>query len=178
MQRDFPPTYHTGVRILRAIAERAGQRGAAALVVVRILPIVDRTVDRNGPHGGGIPVTVAIVLLAPVTGRPHVDVAQPVPALVDALHDRAHRRVPGAVHRFAVVGRAPGRAVDVDLVRLVPHRVRLDQIGHVRLVQHPDAGDLRIIRHAHPADAVVPGGGYLTGAPCAMAEKKGGGRKQ
>lgn len=160
---------HARIRILRPVAERTGQCRRAALVVVRILPIIDRTVDRDRPHRCRIAVAVAVVLLAAVARRPHIDVAQPVAALVHAVHDRPHRCVARPVHRLAVVRRSPRRTVDVDLVRLVAHRVRLNQIGHVRLVEHPDAGDLRVVRHADAADVVVAGGGHLARTAGAMA---------
>ncbi len=56
--------------------------------------------------------------------------------LVHTTHDGPHGGVARSIHSLAVVGRAPRCAVDVDLVRLVAHRVGLDQICHVRLVQH------------------------------------------
>ena len=44
------------------------------------------------------------------------------------------------------------------------HAVGLDQVGHVGLVQHPDAGDHGVVRHAHAAHVVVQGGGDLASA--------------
>lgn len=49
---------------------------------MRVLTVVDGTVDADGPHTRGVSVTVTIVLLPPVTGRPDVDVAQSVSALI------------------------------------------------------------------------------------------------
>lgn len=132
------PTHHARVGVLGAVAERGRERGRAALVVVRVLAVVDGRVDGYGPHGRRVAVAVAVVVRAAVAARPHVDVAQAAAALVHAAHDGAHGGVARPVHRLAVVRRAPRRAVDVDQVRLVAHRVGLDQVRHVRLVQHAD----------------------------------------
>lgn len=75
--------------------------------------------------------------------------------LVDAFDDGLHGGVSRSVHGLAVVGRSPRGAVDVDLVRLVAHRVGLDEIGHVGLVEHANAGYLRVVGHAHAANVVV-----------------------
>ena len=48
----------------------------------------------------------------------------------------------------------PGR-VDVDEVGLVAHAVGLDQVGHVRLVQHADSRHVRVVRHADSANVVI-----------------------
>lgn len=49
------------------------------------------------------------------------------------------------------------------------HRVGFDQVGHVRLVEHPDAGDHGVVSDADAADAVVAGSGHLAGTTGAMA---------
>jgi len=41
------------VGVLGSVAECGRQRGAAALVVVGVLAVVNGTVNGNGPHGGG-----------------------------------------------------------------------------------------------------------------------------
>lgn len=69
------------VWILGTIAERRCQRRAAAFIVVRILAIVDGAVNGNCPHGGGIAIAVAIILLAAIARRPDIDVAQAISAL-------------------------------------------------------------------------------------------------
>jgi len=51
------------------------------------------------------------------------------------------------------------------------HAVRLDQIGHVRLVQHPDPGDLRVVRHPDAAYPVVARGCDFPGASRAVASR-------
>ena len=104
-----------------AVAEGRGKSGRARLVVESRAAIVDRRVYRDRPHGGRVSVAVAVVVLASVTRRPHVDGAEAVATLVDALHDRLHGRVARTVHCLAVVRRTPGCRVDVDLVRLVAH---------------------------------------------------------
>ena len=57
--------------------------------------------------------------------------------LVNAFNDGPHGGVAGPIDCFAVVGGAPAGRVDVDFVGFVAHRVRLNQVSHVRLVQHP-----------------------------------------
>lgn len=49
---------------------------------MRVLTVVDGTVDADGPHTRGVSVTVTVVLLPAVTGRPDVDIAQSVSALI------------------------------------------------------------------------------------------------
>jgi len=49
------------------------------------------------------------------------------------------------------------------------HRVGFDQVGHVGLVEHPDAGDHGVVSDPDAADAIVAGSGHLTGATSAMA---------
>lgn len=72
---------HASVGILGPVAERGGQRGAAALVVVGILSVVDGAVNGNSPHRSRIAVAVAIVLLAAIPRCPHIDVAESIAAL-------------------------------------------------------------------------------------------------
>lgn len=49
------------------------------------------------------------------------------------------------------------------------HAVGLDQVGHVRLIQHSDPGYFRVVSYAHAAHAVVPGRRYLAGTSGSMA---------
>lgn len=72
---------NASVGILGTIAERGCQRRAAAFIVMRILAIVDGTVNGYRPHGGGIAIAVAIILLAAIARRPHIDVAQTIASL-------------------------------------------------------------------------------------------------
>ncbi len=65
-----------------AVAEGAGQGGGAGLVVQGRSAVVDSAVDADRPHGGGVPVTVAVVVFAPVSRRPHVDAAFAVSSLL------------------------------------------------------------------------------------------------
>jgi hypothetical protein len=48
---------------------------------VGVLAVVDGRVNRDGPHGGCVAVAIAVVVLAAVAARPHVDVAQSVATL-------------------------------------------------------------------------------------------------
>lgn len=50
---------------------------------MRVLPVVDGTVDTDGPHTRGVSVAITVVLLSAVPGRPDVDIAQSVSALVE-----------------------------------------------------------------------------------------------
>lgn len=69
-------THHAGLGVpLPAIAEGGGQGGGAALVVQGGPAVVDGRVDGDGPHAGGVAVTVAVVVAATVPGGPHVDAA-------------------------------------------------------------------------------------------------------
>lgn len=43
--------------------------------------VVDGRIDANGPHGGSIPVAVAVIVLTSVTAGPHVDVTQTIAPL-------------------------------------------------------------------------------------------------
>lgn len=69
------------VGVLGSVTERGRQGGAAALVVVSVLAVVDGAINGNSPHGGGIPVAVAVVLLSAVAGCPNIDVAQAISSL-------------------------------------------------------------------------------------------------
>ena len=75
-------THHAGVLVATlAVAERAGQRARARLVVAGRLTVVRRRVDRDRPHARRVAVTVAVVIGPAVARRPHVDRPQPVPTL-------------------------------------------------------------------------------------------------
>ena len=91
------------------------------------------------------------------------------PHLVDASDDGSHRRVSGPIDGFSVVRRSPRGTVDVDQIRLVTHTIGLDEVGHVRLIQHANTGYLRVVRYAHSANVVVPRGCHLTRAPRSVA---------
>ena len=74
---------HSGVGVARAIAEGGGQRARAGLVVVRVLPGVNGGVDGDGPHAGGVAITVAVVVLSTISTGPHIDVTQATATLID-----------------------------------------------------------------------------------------------
>lgn len=88
--------------------------------------------------------------------------------LIDATNDGPHGRVTRSIDRLPVVRGSPRGAINIYEIGFVAHAVRLDQIGHVRLVQHPDPGDLRVVRHPDAAYPVVARGCDLPGAPRAM----------
>jgi len=75
-------TYHPRVRVLGTVAESGSQGAGAALIVMCVLTVVDGTVDADGPHTRGVSVTVTVVLLSAIPGRPDVDIAQSVSALM------------------------------------------------------------------------------------------------
>lgn len=75
-------TYHPRVGVFGAVAKGGSQGAGTALVVMRVLTVVDGTVDADGPHTCGVPVTITIVLLSAVPGRPDVDIAQSVSTLM------------------------------------------------------------------------------------------------
>jgi hypothetical protein len=56
--------------------------------------------------------------------------------LVDSSDNSSHGGVPRPVDGPAIVRGSPRRAIDVDLVGLVAHRVGFYEIRHIRLVQH------------------------------------------
>ena len=75
-------SYHSGVLVAAlAVAEGGGQCRGAALVIAGRLSVIGGRVNRDGPHRGGVPITVTIVIRATVTRGPHVDRAQSVTAL-------------------------------------------------------------------------------------------------
>lgn len=49
------------------------------------------------------------------------------------------------------------------------HGVGLNQVGHVGLVEHANAGHLRVVGDTYAADAIVALGRHLTGATSAVA---------
>lgn len=81
-------TYHSRVRVFGAVAKGGSQGAGAALVVMRVLAVVDGTVDTDGPHTRSISITITIVLLSAVPGCPNVDIAQSISTLV-RTHERA-----------------------------------------------------------------------------------------
>ena len=60
-------TYDSSVGVLSSVGESGGEGGRAALVVVGVFAGVDGAVDGDGPHGGGVAVTVAVIILATVS---------------------------------------------------------------------------------------------------------------
>lgn len=165
--------YHSGVWILGAITECAGQCGTAAFIVMCILSIIDGTVDRDCPHGRSISITIAVILFTAITRCPDVNVPQTIAALVDSLHNCPHGCITWPINGLAIIGRSPWSAVNVDLVWLMSHRIRLNQVGHVGLIQHPYPSNLRVVCDAHTADAIVTCGSHFSGTAGAMTESEG-----
>lgn len=54
---------------------------------MRVLTIVNSAIDTDGPHARGVSVAVTIVLFSAVSGSPHVNVTQSVPALKKRTRD-------------------------------------------------------------------------------------------
>lgn len=82
-------THHASLGVpLPAVAEGGGQGGGAALVVQGRPAVVDGRVDGDGPHAGGVAITVAVVVAATVPGGPHIDAAFAASALGEASGDR------------------------------------------------------------------------------------------
>jgi hypothetical protein len=67
--------------IYRNIARQNDSCDVTLGVIGGVVTSVDGRVDGDGPHGGGVTVAVAVVILAAVTAGPHVDVTQPVATL-------------------------------------------------------------------------------------------------
>lgn len=81
-------TYHPRVGVLGAIAKGGSKGAGTALVVMGILAVVDGAVDTDGPHTRGVSVTITIVLLSAIPGRPDVNITQSVSALMGARDKR------------------------------------------------------------------------------------------
>lgn len=64
-----------------AVAKGGGESGGTGFVVPGRLAVVGGGIDGDGPHTGGVSVTVTVVVRAAVARRPHVDVATPMSAL-------------------------------------------------------------------------------------------------
>lgn len=84
--------------------------------------------------------------------------------LVDALLQGLGGKSPRRFQALAVVRRAPGGRVDVDEVRPIAQGLSLHSIVHDP-VEHLDATDFGLKRHAYAALAVVRLHGYFSGAP-------------
>lgn len=75
-------SHHSSVGIFGTITESGSKRAGTALVVVRVLSIINGTVDGYCPHRCSVAITVAIVFFTTVTGSPHINVSQTIPALL------------------------------------------------------------------------------------------------
>lgn len=82
-------THHASLGVpLSAVAEGGCQGGGAALVIQGSPAVVDGRVNGDGPHAGGIAVTVAVIVTAPVPRGPHID----APFATSALGEDRERR--------------------------------------------------------------------------------------
>lgn len=79
-------THHASVGVLGAVAEGGCQGGRAALVVVRILTVIDSAVDRDSPHASRIAIAVAVVVLSTIATRPHVYITKSIATLSKKLN--------------------------------------------------------------------------------------------
>lgn len=89
--------------------------------------------------------------------------------LINAAYNGPHGRVSRSVHRLPVIRGSPGGAIDIYEIRLMAHTVRLDQIGHVGLIQHPDPGDHGIVRHPDSANSIIACSRDFSGASRTVA---------
>ena len=92
--------------------------------------------------------------------------------LIDSSHNSSHGGIPRSINRFTIVSWSPASTVDVNQIWLMSHRIRLNQIGHVGLVQHSDTGHFGIVRHSNTADSIITFGGHLPSTSCTMAAIK------
>lgn len=96
---------------------------------------------RYGEGEDGVGVAVAVTRVrqsAAVSARPNVNRALALPSARHSVDEGPARQWSRSVHGHAVVFRAPGRAVDIDVVGVEAQRLRFDRIVYTS-VQHPDA---------------------------------------
>ena len=134
-----------------------------------VLACVNGRIDADCPHRSGITITVTVIILASVTRSPNVDVSKSVPTFVDAPDNGSHGGVARSINSSSVVSRSPTSAVNIDEVRFVTHWVGFNEVGHIRLIEHPDSGDHAVVGDAYAADAVVPGTRNLSGTSSPVA---------
>lgn len=92
--------------------------------------------DAQREDAVGVPVAVAgIGVSAAVARGPHEDGALALPAARHAVDEGPPREGPRTVHGLAVVLRAPGGAVYVDVFRIQAQGPRLHRVVH-DTVQH------------------------------------------
>ncbi|KAL0595567.1 hypothetical protein AAY473_035758 [Plecturocebus cupreus] len=73
--------HHVGQAGFKLLTSGGSQGGRAALIVQGGPAVVDGRVDGDGPHAGGVAVTVAVIVAATVPRGPHVDAAFAAAAL-------------------------------------------------------------------------------------------------
>ena len=72
----------------------------------------------EGPDGVSVSVAVTVVVVpASVAAGPHEDAALPLPPVSHAVDEGSAGQVTGAVHRLAVIVRAP-RGTDINELKL------------------------------------------------------------
>lgn len=93
---------------------------------MRVLPIVNRAVNGNGPHAGSVAITVTVIVLTAVPTRPDVDVTQSVSTLKSTESEHDVLLGFGAVTtRLSTRRQNPGRYHDLTTVKtsnLLQHR--------------------------------------------------------
>merc|ERR550539_1752925 len=142
-----------------------GDGGGAGLAVPGYLPPLRGAGHRDGVDGGGVAVTVTVVLVAAtVTTRPHKYRAFPISTSVDSLLKRPACKFSRSVHSLAVIIWAPGRGVNVNVVRIEGQRLGLHRVRDLA-VQHADAADLSIVGNADNTERVVGRGRHLPSTP-------------
>lgn len=87
-----------------AVAKGGGESGGTGFVVPGRLAVVGGGIDGDGPHTGGVSVTVTVVVRAAVARRPHVDVATPMSTL------RSKKRPKSSLNHFWWGEKFPARS--------------------------------------------------------------------
>ncbi|KAF1751054.1 hypothetical protein GCK72_017606 [Caenorhabditis remanei] len=116
-----------------------------------------------GSQDGQVLKISPVIILSSVSTCPNEDGSKSVTSLVDTFHDCSHCGVTWSINSLSIISWTPGGRVDVDLVWLVSHRVGFNEIGHVRLVKHPDSCDLSVVGDSDTADSVVASGNDFSG---------------
>lgn len=112
------------------------------------------------------------MLPAAITGGPDKDGALATAPVANAFDERTRRQLTRSVHRFTVIIRAPGGTVNVDVLRVVPERSRLDDVRHIA-IQHTYTTDPRSESDSHRTLGIVGRGRNFTGAPRSVAVRVG-----
>ncbi len=144
------------------------QSGRTLLQVPRLLAPLRCAANTQGVDAVGVAVAGARVIEATAVARgPHVNRAETASASHGAFDEGLlGQRTRTIDHLTVVVGTPRGR-VDSDVLGVVAERGGFDRVGDVT-VEHANAADARIERHAHRAHRVVGHGGDLARTARAM----------